>query len=141
MKLVTYNRGGARRLGAWVAGGVVDLPDAVGHPAFPTTLEALVARNGGTTLDAAREALSDEENARTRAVPRARLLVPLLPSSLRGFQAFRGRARQVAPGGGAAIDARQASPADFNGNHRRLPGPGVELARPALTREVDDECG
>jgi len=80
MKLVTYDRGGARRLGAWVAGGVIDLPDAVGHPAFPTTLEALVARNGGTTLDAAREALSDEANVGACVVPRARLSEPPLPA-------------------------------------------------------------
>src|SRR2546430_13232188 len=99
MKFVTYNRGGARRLGAWVAGVVIDLPDAVGHPAFPTTLEALVARNGGTTLDAARAALSDEENVRGFAVPRARLLVPLIPSSLRQFQAFSGRGQRAASGG------------------------------------------
>src|SRR6266508_6688215 len=55
MRLVTYDRGGARRLGAWVGGIVVDLPDAVGHPAFPTTMEALIALHGGTTLDAALE--------------------------------------------------------------------------------------
>ena len=46
MRLVTYDRGGARRLGAWVDGTVVDLPDAVGHPSFPTTMEALVEHNG-----------------------------------------------------------------------------------------------
>jgi 2-keto-4-pentenoate hydratase/2-oxohepta-3-ene-1,7-dioic acid hydratase in catechol pathway len=139
MKLVTYDRGGARRLGAWVAGGVVDLPDAVGHPAFPTTLEALVARNGGTTLDAAREALSDEENARTSAVPRARLLVPLLPSSLRGFQAFRGRDQRVAAGGGATTDVWQDVPAYFKGNHRSVLGPEEDLVWPSFTRELDYE--
>ena len=42
MRLVTYDRGGQRRLGAILEGEVVDLPDAVGHPAFPTTLEGLV---------------------------------------------------------------------------------------------------
>ena len=41
MRLVTYDRGGVRRLGALVAGTVVDLPDAVGHPSFPATMEAL----------------------------------------------------------------------------------------------------
>jgi 2-keto-4-pentenoate hydratase/2-oxohepta-3-ene-1,7-dioic acid hydratase in catechol pathway len=141
MKLVTYDRGGARRLGAWVAGAVVDLPDAVGHPAFPTTLEALVARNGGTTLDAAREALSDEDSAREFAVPRARLLVPLLPSSLRGFQAFRGREQRVAAGGGATTDAWQDAPAYFKGNHRSVLGPDEELVRPSFTQELDYEVG
>lgn len=139
MKLVTYDRGGARRLGAWVAGGVIDLPDAVGHPAFPTTLEALVARNGGTTLDAAREALSEEENAGAYAVPRARLLVPLLPSSLRGFQAFRGRGQRVAAGGGSAADGWQDAPAYFKGNHRSVLGPEEDLVWPAFTRELDYE--
>src|SRR5439155_23921865 len=81
MKLVTYDRGGARRLGAWVAGAVVDLPDAVGHPAFPTTLEVLVARNGGTTQAAAREALSRADDVQEFAVPRARLLAPLVADS------------------------------------------------------------
>ena len=43
MRLVTYDRGGQRRLGAILEGEVVDLPDAVGHPAFPITLEGLVS--------------------------------------------------------------------------------------------------
>jgi len=139
MKLVTYDRGGARRLGAWVAGGVVDLPDAVGHPAFPTTLEALVARNGGTTLDAAREALSDEANVGACVVPRARLSVPLLPSSLRVFQAFRGRGQRVAAGGGSATDAWQDAPRYFKGNHRSVLGPDEDLVWPSFTRELDYE--
>jgi hypothetical protein len=46
MRLVTYDRGGHRRLGAILGGEVVDLPDAVGHPAFPTTLDALVSSSG-----------------------------------------------------------------------------------------------
>ena len=79
MRLVTYDRGGARRLGAWVEGEVVDLPSAVGHPVFPTTLEAFVARNGGTTLDAARHALERPGALAECAVADARLLTPLLP--------------------------------------------------------------
>src|SRR6266536_159101 len=82
MRLVTYDRGGARRLGAWVGGLVVDLPDAVGHPAFPTTMEALIALHGGTTLDAAREALSHPANVKEFRVPGARLLPPIVPISL-----------------------------------------------------------
>ena len=61
MRLVTYAREGERRLGALYEGSVIDLPDAVGHPAFPPTMEALVARNGGTTLDAAREAFEHDD--------------------------------------------------------------------------------
>jgi 2-keto-4-pentenoate hydratase/2-oxohepta-3-ene-1,7-dioic acid hydratase in catechol pathway len=139
MKLVTYDRGGARRLGAWVAGGVVDLPDAVGHPAFPTTLEALVARNGGTTLDAAREALSDEENVHACSVAKARLLVPLLPSSLRGFQAFRGRGQRVAAAGGSMSETWQDTPLYFKGNHRSVLGPEEDLVWPSFTKELDYE--
>src|SRR6266540_111496 len=82
MRLVTYDRGGARRLGAWVGGLVVDLPDAVGHPAFPTTMEALIALHGGTTLDAAREALSHPANVRDFRLPGVRLLPPVVPISL-----------------------------------------------------------
>lgn len=84
MRLVTYDRGGARRLGAWVDGALVDLPDAVGHPSFPTTMEALVAHNGGTTLDAARDALGHQEYVEEFAVRTPRLLAPLLPPSFRG---------------------------------------------------------
>jgi 2-keto-4-pentenoate hydratase/2-oxohepta-3-ene-1,7-dioic acid hydratase in catechol pathway len=82
MRLVTYDRGGARRLGAWVGRSVVDLPDAVGHPAFPTTMEALIALHGGTTLDAAREALSHPGTLKDFRVPGARLLPPIVPISL-----------------------------------------------------------
>jgi hypothetical protein len=82
VKLVTYDKRGHRRLGALTGGRVVDLPDAVGHPVFPTTLEALVSRSGGTVLDAARDAL-DRDDAMEFAVPGARLLAPLLPASIR----------------------------------------------------------
>jgi 2-keto-4-pentenoate hydratase/2-oxohepta-3-ene-1,7-dioic acid hydratase in catechol pathway len=82
MRLVTYDRGGARRLGAWMGRVVIDLPDVVGHPAFPTTMELLVARSGGSTLDAARDALSDPMYVRENRVPKARLLVPVVPISL-----------------------------------------------------------
>jgi 2-keto-4-pentenoate hydratase/2-oxohepta-3-ene-1,7-dioic acid hydratase in catechol pathway len=61
---------------------VIDLPDVVGHPAFPTTMELLVARSGGTTLDAARDALADPMYVRENRVPKARLLVPVVPISL-----------------------------------------------------------
>jgi 2-keto-4-pentenoate hydratase/2-oxohepta-3-ene-1,7-dioic acid hydratase in catechol pathway len=60
---------------------VVDLPDLVGHPAFPTTLETLVASSGGTVMDAARAALERDEAAR-HVVKQARILPPLFPASL-----------------------------------------------------------
>lgn len=77
MRLVTYDRGGSRRLAAWVGDRLVDLPDAVGHPAFPATLEALVARSGGTTLEAARAALEYPGAVNDFSVPRPDLLPPL----------------------------------------------------------------
>jgi 2-keto-4-pentenoate hydratase/2-oxohepta-3-ene-1,7-dioic acid hydratase in catechol pathway len=81
MRLVTYDRRGHRRLGAILGGEVVDLPDVVGHPAFPTTLEALVASSGGTVMDAARAALERDE-ASSHVVKQARILPPLFPTSL-----------------------------------------------------------
>jgi 2-keto-4-pentenoate hydratase/2-oxohepta-3-ene-1,7-dioic acid hydratase in catechol pathway len=81
MRLVTYDRGGQRRLGAILEGEVVDLPDAVGHPAFPTTLEGFVTSSRGTVMEAARAALEREDvwDARVTA---PRVLTPLFPRSL-----------------------------------------------------------
>lgn len=90
---MTFDRRGHRRLGALLGGEVVDLPDAVGHPAFPGTMEALVASNGGTVLDAARTAL-DRGDAMACAVEDPRLLAPLLPRSFRSPDASEA-ARQV----------------------------------------------
>jgi 2-keto-4-pentenoate hydratase/2-oxohepta-3-ene-1,7-dioic acid hydratase in catechol pathway len=60
---------------------VVDLPDAVGHPAFPTTLEAFVQSSRGTVMDAARAALA-REDVTLHVVKQARVLPPLFPRSL-----------------------------------------------------------
>jgi 2-keto-4-pentenoate hydratase/2-oxohepta-3-ene-1,7-dioic acid hydratase in catechol pathway len=68
-------------LGAFVGAQVVDLPEAVGHPAFPSTMEALVSRPRGTVLDAARHAL-ERDDALDCAVEDAQLLAPILPPSL-----------------------------------------------------------
>src|SRR4029079_16024259 len=81
MRFVTYDRGGQRRLGAIFEGEVVDLPDAVGHPAFPTTLEGLVSSSRGTVKDAARTALDRDDDFDWR-VKRPRVLTPLFPASL-----------------------------------------------------------
>ena len=92
MRLITYDRGGARRLGACVGEAVVDLPEAVGHPAFPPTMEALVQHIGGSILDAAHDILEDEEIVGECAVPRPKLLPAILPSSKRiGFVNEKGR--------------------------------------------------
>ena len=81
MRLVTYDRRGHRRLGAILDGRVVDLPDTVGHPAFPTTLEAFVQSSRGTVLDAARAALA-RDDVKDHVVKRAHVLPPLFPRSL-----------------------------------------------------------
>ena len=81
MRLVTYDRGGQRRLGAILEGEVVDLPDAVGHPAFPTTLEGLVSSSRGTVMDEARTALG-RDDVFEWAVSRPHILPPLFPVSL-----------------------------------------------------------
>jgi Fumarylacetoacetate (FAA) hydrolase family len=96
MRLVTYDRGGHRRLGAILEGEVVDLPDAVGHPAFPVTLEDVVSNSRGTVLDAARAALERDDVWRTR-VRRARLLTPLFPASLLSPSAMDLERRLVGP--------------------------------------------
>ncbi|MGH2636202.1 MAG: fumarylacetoacetate hydrolase family protein [Actinomycetota bacterium] len=93
---MTFDRRGHRRLGALLEGKVVDLPDAVGHPAFPTTMEHLVKGNGGTVLDAARAALRRDE-AEACVVDDARLLAPIVPVSLRSADAADGARRVFGP--------------------------------------------
>lgn len=75
---------------------MVDLPDLVGHPAFPDTMERLVTRNGGTVLDAARAALERGE-AEACVVDDARLLAPILPATLRSADASEGSRPVVGP--------------------------------------------
>ena len=96
MRLVTYDRGGQRRLGAILEGEVVDLPDAVGHPAFPSTLEDLVTSSRGTVLDAARTALERDDVWAWR-VKRPRVLTPLFPASLLAPRAMDVERRIVGP--------------------------------------------
>jgi hypothetical protein len=96
LRLLTFDRRGQRRLGALLDGRVVDLPELVGHPAFPTTMEALVRRNGGTVLDAARAAL-ERDDASDCVVEDARVLPPLLPGSLRSIDADEGDRPLIGP--------------------------------------------
>jgi 2-keto-4-pentenoate hydratase/2-oxohepta-3-ene-1,7-dioic acid hydratase in catechol pathway len=96
MRLVTFDRRGHRRLGAILGGAVVDLPDAVGHPAFPTTLEALVAASGGTVMEAARAAL-ERDGLDEHVVQDAHVLPPLFPRSLVSPDAYEITRRVVGP--------------------------------------------
>lgn len=71
--------------------GLVDLPEAVGHPAFPATLEGLVTRSRGSVMEAARAALDDPDSVEEAWVaPTPRVLAPLSLSE-------PGRGRLVAP--------------------------------------------
>lgn len=117
MRLVTYDRRGHRRLGAILDGRVVDLPDAVGHPAFPTTLEAFVQRSRGTVLDAARAALA-RDDVKDHVVKRARVLPPLFPRSL------------LLPGGPERGE---------EGLERRIAGPEQDVPWPAGAAWLDYE--
>jgi hypothetical protein len=95
---VTFDRRGHRRLGALLEGKVVDLPELVGHPAFPDTMERLVRRNGGTVLDAARAALErDEAEVSACVVERARLLASIVPATLRSADAAESDRRVFGP--------------------------------------------
>jgi hypothetical protein len=96
LRLVTFDRRGHRRLGALLEGKVVDLPDLVGHPAFPDTMERLVKSNGGTVLDAARAAL-ERDGAEAHVVERPRLLAALLPAALRSVDALEGERHVFGP--------------------------------------------
>jgi hypothetical protein len=119
MRLVTYDRRGHRRLGAILDGRVVDLPDAVGHPAFPTTLEAFVQSSRGTVLDAARAALT-RGDVKDHVVRQARVLPPLFPRSL------------LLPGG------QENRPGDES-LERSIAGPEQEIPWPAGAAWLDYE--
>jgi hypothetical protein len=111
MRLVTYERRGVRRLGAAIAGVVVDLPDAVGHPAFPRTMEELVEHHGGSILAAARTAIDQPEVIAEFGVFHPRLLSPLVPASF------------LEPGGDANPEAGPQAPRTVLGPGGILPWP------------------
>jgi 2-keto-4-pentenoate hydratase/2-oxohepta-3-ene-1,7-dioic acid hydratase in catechol pathway len=136
VRLVTYDRAGARRLGALHGDAVVDLPDLVADRSFPDTMEALVEA-GPDALARAREALTAGDAAPVRE---ARLLVPILPSSLRDFLAFEdhvkaGSARRSEP----VPEAWYEMPIYYKGNHRSVYGPDEVIPYPPFTSELDYE--
>ena len=130
LRLVTFDRRGHRRLGAILEGEVVDLPDAVGHPAFPATLERLVTSNGGTVLDAARAALERDDACglprRTATPPDA--AVPRVPDLA---ERPRGRAPgRRARGRGPVARRRRLARVRADGRGRaRPPRPRTPSAR------------
>jgi 2-keto-4-pentenoate hydratase/2-oxohepta-3-ene-1,7-dioic acid hydratase in catechol pathway len=113
---------------------VVDLPDLVGHPAFPTSMEALVASSGGTVLDAARAALERDEAA-AFVVDGARLLSPILPTSLRSRDEVEGL-RPVAGPGDVVPWPDGAGWLEFEPRIAAVLGRGVRGA--ASSRDVED---
>ncbi|MGH2724230.1 MAG: fumarylacetoacetate hydrolase family protein [Actinomycetota bacterium] len=137
MRLVTYERDGGRRLGALVGEVVVDLPAAVGDPAFPTTMEALVEAGPGA-LEAARRTVAGDIG---RFVVRGpRLLVPILPGSLRDFLAFEDHVEAGAARRGEPVpEAWYEMPIYYKGNHRSVYGPEEEIPWPSFTEELDYE--
>jgi 2-keto-4-pentenoate hydratase/2-oxohepta-3-ene-1,7-dioic acid hydratase in catechol pathway len=128
VRLVTYSRTGHRRLGALVDNAVVDLPDAVGHPAFPTTMEALVEAGPGG-VEVAREALERPGAIARHTVVAADLLAPILPASLRSFRGW----------GPGTAEPDRGHPPYSTRNHRAILGPGDDLVWPSFTRELDYE--
>jgi 2-keto-4-pentenoate hydratase/2-oxohepta-3-ene-1,7-dioic acid hydratase in catechol pathway len=139
VRLVTFERDGGRRLGALVGDTVVDLPSAVGLPAFPSTMEELV-ETGLPTLDAAGEALHRDGVVDRFAVSGARLLVPVLPASLRDFLAFEDHVKAGAARRGEPVpEAWFEMPIYYKGNHRSVYGPDQEIPWPPFTNELDFE--
>ena len=138
MRLVTYDRAGTRRLGALVGDDVVDVPDAVGDPAFAATMEALVEAGPGP-LERAAEALAAID-AERHLVREARLLVPILPGSMRDFLAFEDHVRAGAARRGEQVsDHWYEMPIYYKGNHRSVYGPDEEVPWPPYTDELDFE--
>jgi len=109
----------------------------VGHPVFPSTLESLIARHGGTVLDIARESV-EREDVLEFEVPDPQILVPLMPSSIRSFTAFERRSRRARSGTGKA--SVTAVPLYSRREHRAMLGPDEEVAWPPFTEQLDFEA-
>jgi 2-keto-4-pentenoate hydratase/2-oxohepta-3-ene-1,7-dioic acid hydratase in catechol pathway len=136
--LVSYVHEGGRRLGALLDDVLVDLPAAVARPGFPTTMEALVEA-GADAVDAARHALEGSGIER-HAVTGARLLVPILPGSLRDFLAFEDHVKAGAARRGEDVSEHwYEMPIYYKGNHRSVYGPDEEVPWPPFTEELDYE--
>jgi 2-keto-4-pentenoate hydratase/2-oxohepta-3-ene-1,7-dioic acid hydratase in catechol pathway len=139
VRLVTYRAEGHRRLGGLIGEVVVDLPAAVGHPAFPTTMEELVAA-GPASLDTAREALRRDGAKERNTVSAPHVLIPILPGSLRDFLGFEDHVAAGAARRGEPVhEAWYEMPVYYKGNHRSVYGPGEEIPWPPFTEELDFE--
>jgi 2-keto-4-pentenoate hydratase/2-oxohepta-3-ene-1,7-dioic acid hydratase in catechol pathway len=138
VRLVSYRAEAGRRLGALAGEIVVDLPGAVGRPDFPATMEELVGAPSDA-LHEARDALARDDVARFM-VRDAKLLVPILPGSLRDFLAFEDHVKAGAARRGEPVaEAWYEMPIYYKGNHRSVIGPDDELPWPPFTEELDFE--
>jgi 2-keto-4-pentenoate hydratase/2-oxohepta-3-ene-1,7-dioic acid hydratase in catechol pathway len=136
MRLVTYERGG-RRLGAIVQERLVDVPTLLGD-GFPTTMEGLVEA-GPAAVDRLREVLEAAE-IDPSPIEDPRLLVPLLPASVRDFLAFEDHVKAGAARRGEEVPpAWYEMPIYYKGNHRSVFGPDEEIPWPPFTDELDYE--
>ena len=136
MRLVTYDRAGARRLGALAGDQVVDLPELVGDASFPKTMEGL-AEAGPAVVARAKEAVTAGDAS---PVPDPKLLVPILPSSLRDFLAFEDHVKAGSARRGEPVpEAWYEMPIYYKGNHRSVYGPDEEVPYPPFTSELDYE--
>jgi 2-keto-4-pentenoate hydratase/2-oxohepta-3-ene-1,7-dioic acid hydratase in catechol pathway len=138
MRLVSFEQQGARRLGAFREDLVVDLVAAAGEPWFPENMESLVEA-GPEALVAAEDAF-ERADLDVHVVPNPRLLVPILPSSLRDFLAFEdhvkaGSARRNEP----VPEAWYEMPIYYKGNHRSVYGTDEAIPWPPYTQELDYE--
>jgi hypothetical protein len=93
-------------VGALTGGRVVDLPEAVGHPVFPTSMETLISSQRGSVLDAARDAV-ERQDVGEFAVERPRLVAPLIPGSILDLEATR--SPSGSPTSGDASDGPEQS--------------------------------
>jgi 2-keto-4-pentenoate hydratase/2-oxohepta-3-ene-1,7-dioic acid hydratase in catechol pathway len=101
-------------------------------------MEALVEA-GPAPLEAARNALAGD-NLDAHVIPDARLLVPILPASLRDFLAFEDHVKAGSARRGEPIpEAWYEMPVYYKGNHRSVFGPDEVIPWPPYTQELDYE--
>ena len=101
-------------------------------------MEALVEARPDA-LDEARDALARDDVDRFM-VRDAKLVVPILPGSLRDFLAFEDHVKAGAARRGEPVsDAWYEMPIYYKGNHRSMIGPDDVLPWPPFTEELDFE--
>lgn len=169
MRLVTFDSGGAQKLGAWIRGdeAIVDLAAAsvaqggAPHAAF-ASMQALIQAGEGA-LDRARALAADPPEESVLATSACRLLAPLpqpaqirdclsFPDHLRGVQRVVGE-RQIAASPDPAAKRRELEasgffevpksfydfPVYYVSNRLSVVGPGEDVIWPPFSRYIDFE--